>query len=120
MITTAAEYMGVTNIEELARLLHCDIANTEELPNFYSALLSNKPICIIGINELPKKVRGGSYVIGGVNAGCKHAIVVGDSHQSLKGIRVLQCVPYKVVIGGVGLMNEAGIDEVIKAISCVR
>lgn len=113
VITTAAEYMGVTSIEELARLLHCDIVNTEELPNFYSALLSNKPICIIGINELPREVRG-SYVIG-VNAGCEYIITVGEPHQSLEGIRMLRCVPYKVIIG-VGLMNEAGINEVIKAI----
>ncbi len=49
MITTAAEYMGVTSIEELARLLHCDIVNTEELPNFYSALLSNKPYASLAL-----------------------------------------------------------------------
>ncbi len=63
---------------------------------------------------MPREVRG-SYVIG-VNAGCEYIITVGEPHQSLEGIRMLRCVPYKVIIGGVGLMNEAGINEVIKAI----
>ncbi len=115
VITTAAEYMGVTNIEELARLLHCDIINTEELPNFYSALLSNKPICIIGVNELPRDVRGGSYVVGLNAGGCEYAIAVGNLQQLPGDVKVLRCVPYKVIIG-IGLMNEASVDDVVKAI----
>ncbi|WP_054842936.1 cobalamin biosynthesis protein [Vulcanisaeta distributa] len=118
MITTAAEYMGITGIEELARLLHCDIINTEELPSFYSALLGGKPVCIVGIDKLPSGVKG-NYMVG-LNTECEYAVVVGDTQQSLGGgIRVLRCMPYKVIIGGVGLMNEAGVDEVIKAIRAV-
>ncbi len=113
MITTAAEYMGITGIEELARLLHCDIINTEELPSFYSALLGGKPVCIVGIDKLPSRVKG-NYMVG-LNTECEHAVVVGDPQQSLGGIKALRCMPYKVIIG-VGLMNEAGVDEVIKAI----
>lgn len=112
IITTAAELHGITAVEYLARLLHCDIENTDAIVDFNTALLNGEEVCVYGVDNLPGSVRG-SYVVGSTS--CRYVFVVVKSGieevgGELSGKKVLICRQYKISIG-LGLHSDIDVEE---------
>lgn len=107
VITTAAEAVGVTPVEDLAAHFHCRLVG--DVAGLYSALLGGEEVCVWGVEALPPWVRG-PYRLG---AGCRWSLAVGGGGGGGEG--VVRCVPYRVAVG-VGFMREASPEEVASAV----
>ncbi|BFH72276.1 cobalt-precorrin 5A hydrolase [Sulfurisphaera javensis] len=92
VITTASENLGVTSVEELARLLFCKIQNVKAIVKVTSALVRGEKVCVKGVSSLPRGVNG--YVIG---EDCQYKVVIGDNID--KDENTVYLKPYKLAIG---------------------
>lgn len=114
VITTATENLGLTSIEDIAKMLHCDIDDNDRelLPRIYDALLRGKPICIVGVDTLPAGIKG-SYTLGSGND-CEYTLIV-NYEKSGDLSNAILCRPYNVTIG-IGLRVSATVEDIINAI----
>ena len=111
VITTASEQSGVTSIEELANTLIAKVINVNAIVKVTSALLRGENVCVKGLKELPKGVRG-SYLIG---EGCKYNVVVTDKVMECRDENTV-CLKLLKVAVGVGAKKEASPTVIKEAV----
>lgn len=113
IMTTATELNALTPIEYIAKRLLYKIENVEGVVKVDSAIVKDKRVCILGIDELPAEVSGNFSTR--QDDHCEVIVITKEAQEKLKVKGDLVLSPIYLSIG-VGLKREASLEKVKEAI----
>ena len=128
VVTTASDLMGKMSIDELARLLHCNIRNPDSLVAVNSALVNGKHLSavLVGAVKIPtniikdydvkraNNVEEAAEILKDYDAG---ALITSGEVPSVKlPVPVTILIPRKIVVG-VGSRKRSSEKEIMEAIN---
>lgn len=133
VVTTASEAVGRKSVEEVARSLHCKVANPESLVDVNTLIVNGREIALVfaGFSSLkvPSSVCGyGVKVAESLDMALETLreldggiLITRESLEALKALtgfsRPVAVLEPKTIIVGVGARREADAEEVLEAIN---
>jgi cobalt-precorrin 5A hydrolase len=128
VVTTASEVMGKISVDEVARLLHCNIRNPDSLVAVNSALVNGKRLVLVLVGDvkIPNLVLGYEIkhsdnvkeaveVLKSFDAG---AIITRGKVPSGKLPKPATILTPKKIAVGVGARKNSTENEIVKAVTC--
>jgi cobalt-precorrin 5A hydrolase len=128
VVTTASDVMGKISVDEVARLLHCNIRNPDSLVAVNSALVNGKRLVIVPVGDVkipPNMILGydvkradnseqAAEILKEYDTG---AIITRGKTPTKKLPKPVTILTPKKIIVGVGARKNSSENEIVKAIN---
>jgi cobalt-precorrin 5A hydrolase len=127
VITTASDVMGKQSVDELARMLHCDIVNPESLVAVNSALVNGEKLVVVlvGSVRIPmgeiedyevRRAESGEEAVEIVNGFDGGAIISHGKIQRDKLVKPATILKPRVVAVGLGARKNVSEEDVVETV----